>query len=164
MCAFIQAGGHHEVMVTFERRKGKKFVTIIAGLENFGIRNLPRAHTRVSDSVVFSCDAGLKLKDAAKQLKRKLASSVNITTTPTGQEVLEAQGDKFKELLADMFLMEWNVESLAFSFYSPDDIAKSMFSMLAVILCILMYFNDQLPPDRVFAMEEKRRVPVKNWL
>lgn len=59
-----------EVVLALGQRKGKKQVTIVFGLDLFGI----------------------KLKEAAKAAKRKFATGSSVTTSPDSRDVIEIQG------------------------------------------------------------------------
>ncbi len=59
-----------EVVLALGQRKGKKQVTIVFGLDLFGI----------------------KLKAAAKAAKRKFATGSSVTTSPDSRDVIEIQG------------------------------------------------------------------------
>ncbi|CAN8070827.1 unnamed protein product [Agarophyton chilense] len=74
------------IMLALGQRKGKKQVTIVYGLDLFGI----------------------KLKDAAKAAKRKFATGSSITMSPDNREIIEIQGSRQQDF-AELVHKEWGV-------------------------------------------------------
>ncbi|KAI0556909.1 Translation initiation factor SUI1 [Gracilaria domingensis] len=76
------------IILALGQRKGKKQVTIVYGLDLFGI----------------------KLKDAAKAAKRKFATGSSITMSPDNREVIEIQGSRQQDF-AQLVHEAWGVRS-----------------------------------------------------
>ncbi|PXF49725.1 Translation machinery-associated protein 22 [Gracilariopsis chorda] len=74
------------IVLALGQRKGKKQVTIVYGLDLFGI----------------------KLKDAAKAAKRKFATGSSITISPDNRDVIEIQGSRQQDF-AQLAHSEWGV-------------------------------------------------------
>eukprot|EP01102_Stenamoeba_stenopodia_P014126 TRINITY_DN4661_c0_g1_i1.p1 TRINITY_DN4661_c0_g1~~TRINITY_DN4661_c0_g1_i1.p1 ORF type:complete len:202 (-),score=64.91 TRINITY_DN4661_c0_g1_i1:80-685(-) len=72
------------ILISKNQRNKRKFVTVVAGLEGFGI----------------------KLKDAAKVMANKFACGASVTKTPTGTEEIDVQGDVM-EGVVDLLLSKW---------------------------------------------------------
>lgn len=75
-----------EIILMLGQRKGKKQVTIVYGLDLFGI----------------------KLKDAAKAAKKKFATGSSIALSPDNRDVVEIQGSR-QEDFAELAHKEWGV-------------------------------------------------------
>ncbi|CDF41043.1 unnamed protein product [Chondrus crispus] len=75
-----------EIVLMLGQRKGKKQVTIVYGLDLFGI----------------------KLKEAAKAAKRKFATGSSITVSADNRDVIEIQGSR-QEDFAELVHKEWGV-------------------------------------------------------
>ncbi|CAG9467362.1 unnamed protein product [Pedinophyceae sp. YPF-701] len=84
----------HQVVIDVTRRGGKKMLTVIKGLEHFGI----------------------KLPEAAKLFKKKFACGCGVSTNAEGKEDVELQGT-FQEKAAEVLLKEYKDSGL-----TPEDI------------------------------------------
>ena len=79
--------------ISRDQRNKRKFVTVVSGLETFGIRLslLP-----TPDKGRRSAD--IKLQDASKQFSRKLSCGASITKNAVGKKQIDVQGDFVHEV------------------------------------------------------------------